>query len=55
MTEEELKIIQKYYSNLSDYTKKEKNLQQSHSIDDSEGKHKILKEMEKNLLNKLKI
>lgn len=55
MTEEELKVIQKYYSKLSDYTKKEKNLQQSHSIDDADGKHKILKEMEKNVANKLKI
>ena len=55
MTEEELKVIQKYYSKLSDYTKKEKNLQQSHSIDDADGKHKILKEMEKNIVNNLKI
>ena len=55
MTEEELKIIQKYYSKLSDFTKNEKNLQQSHSIDDAEGKHKILKEMERNMDNKLKI
>jgi len=33
--EEELKIIQKYYSNLSQLTKQEQSLQQSHSIDEA--------------------
>mgnify|MGYP000911143082 CR=1 FL=1 len=34
MTEEELKVIQKYYSRLSFTSKTEANLQQSHSIDE---------------------
>lgn len=54
MKEEELKIIQKYYTKLSDFTKKEESLQQSHSIDEAEGHHKIKKEMEDELLGKLK-
>ena len=33
MTEDELKVIQKYYSKLSSFAKKEGNLQESHSID----------------------
>ncbi len=36
LTEEEMKIIQKYYSHLSSITKKEQNLQQSHSIDEAD-------------------
>lgn len=35
MTEDELKIIQKYYCELSEFSKKEKSLQQSHSIDEA--------------------
>jgi low affinity Fe/Cu permease len=35
MTEEELKVIQKYYCNLSAFAKKEKSLQESHSIDEA--------------------
>src|SRR5580704_7907578 len=34
MTEEELKIIEKYYSKLSEFANKQQNLQQSHSIDE---------------------
>src|SRR5450631_2613877 len=33
LSEEELKVIQKYYASLSKMTKKEESLQQSHSID----------------------
>ena len=54
MTEDELKIIQKYYSRLSVFAKNEENLQQSHSIDEAEASHNIKKEMEKELINKLK-
>jgi len=36
-----LKIIQKYYSKLSEITKKEENQQQSHSIDESEELNEI--------------
>ena len=45
MTEEELKVIQKYYSRLSASTKKEENLQQSRSIDEKQ--EKLDKEKEK--------
>lgn len=46
MTEEELKVIQKYYRQLSEFTKKEESLQQSHSIDEASEMHSIKKEME---------
>jgi len=36
MSEEELKVIQKYYSHLSKVSMKEENLQQTHSIDEAE-------------------
>lgn len=49
MTEDELKIIQKYYHHLSEFTKKEESLQQSHSIDEAHELHEIKKEMEKEL------
>src|SRR6187549_3369601 len=39
MTEDELRIIQKYYAYLSEFTKKEGSLQQSHSIDEAKEKH----------------
>lgn len=35
MTEDELKTIQKYYRKLSQYSKKESNLHESHSIDEA--------------------
>ena len=47
MTEDELKVIQKYYIRLSEFTKKEESLQQSHSIDEAHAQHKIKKELEK--------
>src|SRR6476620_11155256 len=40
MTEEELKVIQKYYSKLKLYTQQEESLQQSHSIEEAEQMHK---------------
>ncbi|UAY53074.1 low affinity iron permease family protein [Ferruginibacter albus] len=49
MTEDELKVIQKYYGKLSDFTKKEESLQQSHSIDEAKGMHDLKKEMEDEL------
>ena len=39
MTEEELKIIQKYYSRLSLSAKKDESMQQLHSIEEEEEKH----------------
>jgi low affinity Fe/Cu permease len=41
MTEEELKVIQKYYRKLSQFSREEQNLQTSHSIDEAEENHKI--------------
>jgi len=52
MTEEELKVIQKYYSRLSDFTKQEESLQQSHSIDEASEQHNLKKEMEHELKEK---
>jgi low affinity Fe/Cu permease len=54
MTEEELKVIQKYYSKLKELTKREESLQQSHSIDEAHEQHSLKKEMEHELENKKK-
>lgn len=51
MTEEELKVIQKYYSKLSVFAKKQESLQQSHSIDEQHEEHAIKKDMEEELVN----
>lgn len=53
MTEDELRIIQKYYTKLSGFTKKEEGLLQSHSIDEAHEKHDLKKEMEKELAEKM--
>ena len=49
MTEEELKVIQKYYSKLSDFAKKQDTLTESHSIDELHEEHEIRNEMEREL------
>ena len=49
MTEEELKIIQKYYCKLSEFTKNEESLQQSHSIDEAKDVHDLKEQMENEL------
>ena len=49
MTENELKVIHKYYSKLSDFSKKEETMQQSHSIDETHELHDFKKEMEQEL------
>ncbi len=54
MTEEELRIIQKYYTKLSLITREEENLQQSHSIDEAHEHHNLKMELEKELENKVK-
>jgi low affinity Fe/Cu permease len=51
MTEEELKVIQKYYSKLSVFALKQTSLQQSHSIDELHHEHEIKKDMEEELIN----
>jgi len=54
MTEDELKVIQKYYSRLSDATKKEESLQRSHSIDEVGEMHELKKDIEADILQKRK-
>jgi len=54
MTEEELRVIQKYYSRLSEFTKNEESLQQSHSIDEAEGMHNLKKGLENQLGDSIK-
>ena len=53
MSEDEMKVIQKYYSSLSQLTKKEGTLQQSHSIDEAESLSEIKKEREEDILERL--
>jgi low affinity Fe/Cu permease len=50
MSEEELKVIQKYYAQLSTLTKKEETLQQSHSIEEAEELSEIKKEREEDII-----
>ncbi len=52
MTEDELRVIQKYYGKLSEFAKKEENLQQSHSIEEAQESHELKEEMEKEVKEK---
>jgi low affinity Fe/Cu permease len=52
--EDELKIIQKYYTRLSDITHKEESLRQSHSIDEAEELSEIKKDREENIKGQLR-
>jgi low affinity Fe/Cu permease len=54
MSEEDLKVIQKYYSSLSRITKGEESLQQSHSIDEAENMNQIKKGREEDIVEVLK-
>lgn len=49
MTEDELKVIRKYYSRLSEFAKGQNTLQESHSIDEILEDHEIKKDMENEL------
>ena len=49
MTEEELKVIQKYYAHLSQFAKTEETLQKSHSIDEAEHQDELKKDIEKSI------
>jgi low affinity Fe/Cu permease len=51
MTEDELKVIKKYYAYLSQYSKQEESLQQSHSIDEAAAAHNFKKHLEQDLEN----
>lgn len=43
MTEDELKVIQRYYSRLSHFAQTEESLQKSHSIDEAQRWHELKK------------
>jgi len=53
MSEEELKVIQKYYTLLSEETRNEESLQQSHSIDEARENHQIKKQLEEDIKTRL--
>ncbi len=53
MTEAELKVIQKYYTQLKLKTQNEESLQQSHSIDEAEVMHELKKEIEETITEKI--
>jgi low affinity Fe/Cu permease len=55
MSEDEMKVIQKYYSSLSELTKKDESLQQSHSIDEAENSSEIKKEREEEIIERLNV
>src|SRR5450755_4508682 len=50
LSEEEMKVIQKYYATLSSMTKKEESLQQSHSIDEASKNDELKKNIENNIV-----
>ena len=52
ITEDELKVIQKYYSKLSEFAKESQSLQESHSIDEAEELHERKDKMKKGLSEK---
>ena len=54
MTEDELKVIQKYYSKLKQDTQSEESLQQSHSIDEADKKHVLKKDIEEDVKENIK-
>jgi low affinity Fe/Cu permease len=53
MSEDDLKLIQKYYSSLSRITRSEESLQQSHSIDEAENMSQIKKNREEDIVDDL--
>ena len=53
MSEEEMKVIQKYYAQLSQLTKKDESLHQSHSIDEAKTLSGIKKEREEDIIDDL--
>lgn len=54
MTEDELKVIKKYYSKLSEIAKKEESLQQSHSIEEAAQNSETKKKIENKISSDLK-
>lgn len=55
MTVEELRVIQKYYTKLSEFANQQDTLTESHSIDESHKEHAIRQELEQELKNINKI
>jgi low affinity Fe/Cu permease len=53
MSEDDLKVIQKYYASLSKLTKSKESLQRSHSIDEAEKMDEIKKGREDNIQRQL--
>lgn len=51
MTEEELRVLQKYYTKLSKFAKEQDTLNESHSIDEKREEHAIREELERELDN----
>lgn len=54
MTEDELRVIQKYYSNLSARTKDEESLQQSHSIEETLEQFELKEEIKEEIKQEAK-
>jgi len=54
MTEDELRVIKKYYRKLSQFSKEEENLQTSHSIEEAEDNHEFKSNVKKSDLDKNK-
>jgi low affinity Fe/Cu permease len=53
LSEEEMKVIQKYYATLSSMTKKDESLQQSHSIDEATENDELKKNIENKIIENL--
>lgn len=51
MTEDELQVLRKYYTKLSEFAKQQDTLTESHSIDEQHKEHDIRQELEKELDN----
>jgi low affinity Fe/Cu permease len=49
MTEEELRVLQKYYTKLSKFARKQDTLTESHSIDEKHEEHAIREELDREL------
>jgi len=49
MTEDELQVLRKYYTKLSEFAKRQDTLTESHSIDEKHNEHAIRQELEQEL------
>ena len=49
MSEEELRVLQKYYTKLGDFAKRQDTLTESHSIDEKHEEHAIREELDQEL------